>query len=251
MRTVNYLIPVIGILCLVYYTVIICYAGTGASFSRFWLSAGTFCVLLHILIRFMTVRKITLPQPVRYVICGLVLAGICIFAFIEGLIIYHAKSKADPGMDYLIALGAQIRGSRITKSLYKRLRAAEAYLKDNPETLVIVSGGQGPGEDISEAQAMKKFLLENNIDEKRILVEDRSTNTLENILFSKELIKKDGARVAVVTNGFHMFRSVGIANKQGLKNVQGLSAPSDKILFINYYVREVFGVLKDFLYGNM
>ena len=154
-------------------------------------------------------------------------------------------------MDYLIVLGAQIRGTRITNSLYKRLKTAETYLKENPDTLVIVSGGQGSGEDITEAQAMKEFLIENGIREDRILVEDKSTNTHENILYSKKLINRADAKVAVVTNGFHIFRSIGIAKKQGLENVQGLSAPSDPILLVNYYIREVFGVVKDFLFGNM
>lgn len=251
MKIINFLIPAIGILCLIYYGIIICYAGTGSSFSWFWLLAGIFCVLLFALMRYMKGKHAVLPQPVRIAAAVLVLTGMCVFLLIEGLIIYHASKKADPDMDYLIVLGAQIRGTRITKSLYKRLKKAEIYLKDNPGTLVIVSGGQGPGEDIPEAQAMKEFLLENGITEDRILVEDRSTNTLENIIYSKEIISNDGARVAVATNGFHVFRSIGIAKKQGMTNIQGLSAPSDPVLFINYYVREVFGVIKDFLYGNM
>ena len=94
-------------------------------------------------------------------------------------------------------------------------------------------------------------MIENGIDEDRILMEDKSTNTNENILYSKKLISKDNAKVALVTNGFHVFRSVSIAKKQGLTNIQGLSAPSDKILTISYYVREVFGVVKYFVFGNM
>jgi len=251
MKIIDYIILAIGIICLIYYGVITGYAGTGASFSRFWLLVGILCILLFLIIRYMIIKNIILPRPIRYLIGGFVLAGICIFLFIEGLIIYHANKKADPDMDYLIVLGAQIRGTRITNSLYKRLKTAETYLKENPDTLVIVSGGQGSGEDITEAQAMKEFLIENGIREDRILVEDKSTNTHENILYSKKLINRADAKVAVVTNGFHIFRSIGIAKKQGLENVQGLSAPSDPILLVNYYIREVFGVVKDFLFGNM
>jgi len=251
MRIVHFLILAVGILCLIYYGVIVAYAGTGSSFSWFWLIAGIFCVLLFILIRYMTAKKITLPHPFGYLIAGLVLLGICIFLTIEGMIIYHSNKKADPDMNYLIVLGAQIRGTRITNSLYKRLKTAETYLKENTETLVIVSGGQGSGEAISEAQAMKDFLIKNGIAKERILVEDKSTNTLENIIYSKKLIEKDNARVALVTNGFHVFRATGIAKKQGLKNIQALAAPSDPILFINYYVREGLGVIKDFVSGNM
>lgn len=251
MKTAHYLILTIGVLCLIYYGVIIAYAGIGSSFAWFWLLGGMFCILLFMLMKHMIIRNIVLPRPVTYTIGGIFLAGICAFVIIESVIIYHANRKTDPDVDYLIVLGAQIRGTSITKSLYNRLKIAEAYLKENPETLVIVSGGQGPGEDMSEASAMKEFLIKNGIDEDRIILEDRSTNTMENILYSKKLIESDDARVAVVTNGFHIFRSTRIAKRQGLRNVQGLSAPSDRILLVSYYVREVLAVIKDFLFGNM
>ena len=251
MNTVNYLILAVGILCLIYYGIIICYAGIGAAFSRFWLFTGISCVLLYISKRYMTIKNITLPWQTRLGAIIILLGGICTFVIIEGLIIYHSVMKAKPDAEYLIVLGARIRGTKITRSLYMRLKTAKEYLKDNHKTLVIVSGGQGPGEDVPEAQVMKIFLQENGIEEKRILVEDKSKNTLENILYSKKLLCKDDAGVVVVTSGFHIFRSLCIAKKQGLKNVQGLSAPCDRILLVNYYVREAFGVIKDFLYGNM
>jgi uncharacterized SAM-binding protein YcdF (DUF218 family) len=201
----------------------------------------------------MAKKNISLPQPIRYILTFLAITGVCIFILIEGLIIYHANKEADPNMDYLIVLGAQIRGTRITNSLSKRLKASEIYLKDNPLTLVIVSGGQGPGEDISEAEAMRDYLIENGISVNRIIMEDQSKNTVQNIQYSKKLITKEDedVKVAIVTNGFHVFRSISIARKQGLVNIQGLSAPSDRILFISYYVREVLGVIKDFAFGNM
>lgn len=251
MKILNYIILAIGILSLIYYGVIVMYAGTGSSFSWFWLTLGILGIGLFLAIGYMLKKNIELPQLIRYILASLVLIGFCVFIIVEGLIIYNGNKKAEPDMDYLIVLGAQVRGSRITKSLKERLKAADKYLKDNPRTLVIVSGGQGPGENISEAEAMKNYLLENGIDEDRILVEDKSTNTSENISYSKKLIVKEDAKVAVVTNSFHIFRSVSIAKKQGIENINGLSAPSDPILFISYYVREVFGVIKDFAFGNM
>lgn len=251
MKIINFIILAIGVFSLIYYGVIISYSGTGSSFSWFWLLTGTLCIGLFVIIGCMIRKNILLPQPVRYIVTFLVLAGVCIFLFIESLILYHANRDAEPDMDYLIVLGAQIRGTRITNSLKKRLNASEIYLKTNSDTLVIVSGGQGPGEDISEAEAMKKYLMDNGIAEERILVEDRSTNTVENIKYSKKLIVEEDAKVALVTNGFHVFRSVSIAKKQGLENIQGLSAPSDPILLISYYVREALGVIKDFAFGNM
>ena len=182
---------------------------------------------------------------------AIIAVGLGIFLLIEGTLIYHANQKADPGMDYIIILGAQVKGARVSNTLKKRLDTAVAYLQENPETVAIVSGGQGAGEDISEAEAMKRYLLQYGIEDKRIIKEDKSTNTNDNIRFSKELMRAADAPVAIVTNGFHVFRAVGIAKKQGLSSAQGLSAPSDKILFINYYIREVLGVMKDKFVGNL
>lgn len=251
MRIISFLILAIGIFSLTYYGLIINYSGAASSFSWFWLFAGILCIGLFLSIGYILKKNIHLPQPLRYILAIMVITGACIFILIEGIIIYNANKEADPNMDYLIVLGAQIRGTRVTNSLQKRLEEAEVYLKDNPETLVIVSGGQGPGEDISEAEAMKNYLIANGINESRILMEDQSTNTVQNILYSRKLIEKDDAMVAVVTNGFHVYRSVSIAKKQGMANIQGLSAPSDPILFLSYYVREVLGVMKDFAFGNM
>ena len=157
--------------------------------------------------------------------------------------------------DYVIVLGAQVRGTRITKSLRYRLDIALEYLEENPSAKVIVSGGQGSGEDISEAAAMKGYLIERGLEAERILLEDRSVNTAENIRFSKELIEADGgseeASVVIATNSFHVFRALRIAAKQGLTQVSGLSARNDQILMASYYVRECLAIIKDFLWGNI
>ena len=207
--------------------------------------------MAYLLIRYMLKHNIRLNKTVSYIFTIIIIIGASIFILVEGLIIYHGNRRADPNMDYLIVLGAQVRGTRITNSLQKRLKAAETYLKENPDTLVIVSGGQGSGEDISEALAMKNYLISNGIAKERIIMEDKSTSTVENIRYSKKLLDRDDRDVAIVTNGFHVLRSVSIAKKQGLINVQGLSAPSDPILLISYYVRETLAIIKDFLMGNM
>jgi len=196
-------------------------------------------------------NDINVPKFLRIIGITLIAIGLCIFTFVEGTIIFHANQEADQDMDYLIVLGAQVRGTRVTKTLQKRLDTATIYLKENPKTLAIVSGGQGAGEDISEAEAMKKYLLEQGIAENRIIKEDKSTNTDENIRYSKNIINDEDATTAIVTNGFHVYRAVAIAKKQGLNHVQGLAAPSDQILLINYYVREVLGVIKDKVVGNL
>lgn len=244
------LLLVLGLLSLMYYGVILSYAGINSSFAWFWLAAGIGCLLLCVAIKYMKYHDLSLPRSLRFGGILLFTLGMCIFTVVEGTLIYHANQKPDKNVDYLIVLGAQVRGTRITKSLKKRLDSAATYLKENETTKAIVSGGKGPGEDIAEAEAMMNYLIQQGIAKDRIVQENQSTNTKENIEFSKRLIKETDATVAIVTNGFHIFRATSIAKKQNIGQVQGLSAPSDSILFINYYVREGIAVLKDKLVGN-
>ena len=231
-----------GIFCLVYYGIITMYAGVGTAFAWFWICAAISLFLLSLVIIYLMKNEIKLPSLIRHIVITIML---------EGTIIYHSQKEAKPGAEYLIVLGAQVRGDRITKSLKYRLDTAKDYLNSNLETKVIVSGGQGPGENLSEAEAMSRYLVERGIDENRIIMEANSTNTVENIQFSKKLLPNENVSIGVVTNGFHVFRSICIAKKQGLTDVQGLAAPSDQILTINYYVREAAGVMKDLLFGNI
>jgi uncharacterized SAM-binding protein YcdF (DUF218 family) len=242
---------ILGTLCLIYYGIITVYAGFGTAFAWFWICAGLGFLILGFIMNYMIKNGIKLPAFLRFLFITVISAGICIFLLLEGTIFYYSTRKAEPGADYLVVLGAQVRGTRITKSLQKRLDAAVNYLKGNLRTVAIVSGGRGPGEDITEAEAMKKYLMNKGIDERRIIKEDKSANTDENIRFSLQLMKGDNPKVAIVTNGFHIFRALSIAKKQGLTRTEGLAASSDSILAVNYYVREAVGILKDFLVGNL
>ncbi|MBO1578513.1 YdcF family protein [Bacillus sp. XF8] len=153
----------------------------------------------------------------------------------------HGHMKAPEDADYMILLGAKVKGTEPSYSLQYRIDKAAEYLKAHEQTIVIVSGGKGKGEDISEALAMKKGLMKQNIAEQRIIMEDRSTNTNENIEFSKSLIPANKKKGIIVTNDFHMFRSKKIAEKQGLK-VEGLSAKTPKPIMIQSNVREYFAI---------
>lgn len=106
-----------------------------------------------------------------------------------------------------------------------RLDKAVEYLNENPDTVCIVSGGQGSNEPWSEAEGMARYLQEKGIDTARILTEDQSQTTGQNITNSKKLMK-EGASVGIVTNNFHVFRALQIAKKYGLSDVCGIAADS-------------------------
>lgn len=241
---------ILSIISLIYYVIITMYAGLGASFSSFWLVNGLIGLAVSNGIYYMILQDIYLILMIRVLIIVFVSVVVLIFAIIEGMLLYHSKSEGNHGLDYIIVLGAQVKGTIICKALKRRLDTSIQYLKENPETQVIVSGGQGAKELITEAQAMHQYLIVCGISKKRIIKEDRSRNTFENILYSKTFLKPN-ASVGIVSNGFHIFRAVSVAKKLGLVKAQGIAAPTDRILALNYYVREAIGVLKDKLIGNM
>lgn len=251
MAVILNLCGILGIFCLIYYLIIIIYAGLSSAFAWFWLFVSVVFLGLFLFIKMLTIKEIIIPKYLKTLFFAVVICGGVIFILIEGIIIFSGNKKPSYNADYILVLGAQIRGREITNSLKKRLDTAVSYLEKNNGTKVIVSGGKGNGEDISEAEAMRKYLLEKGISDEKILVETESTNTYENIIYSKAFLETGNESVIIVTNRFHVFRGTSIAKKQGIKNVQGLSASSDKILALNYYVREALAVIKDKICGNM
>ncbi|WML44227.1 YdcF family protein [Neobacillus sp. PS3-40] len=172
---------------------------------------------------------------------GLIYIGILQFK------IYQYSHKEVPkNASYLIILGARVKGTIPSLALKSRINAATKYLEVNKDTIVIASGGKGPGEKISEAESIKKELLKRNINESRILMENRSTDTYENIKFSKAFIPKTAKVGVVVTNGFHVYRSIIIGKNQNL-NLEGLPAKTPKQVLVQLYIREYLALTKYFL----
>lgn len=186
----------------------------------------------------------------RMFLAGLSLGAVCLVS-IEAAVVFRgeADNSAVP-VDAVIVLGAGVNGETPSAALWSRIRAAEAYLETRPDIPVVLSGGQGAGEAISEAEAMRRALwTEDEAENARLLLEERSTNTAENFRFSKELLEARGldtetAVIAVVTNDFHCFRAHMIARKQGLRTIDIPAELPWWWLTANYYLREAFAVLK-------
>ncbi|MDO5291488.1 MAG: YdcF family protein [bacterium] len=248
---VNAIIAVLGGLCFLYFLICICYAGVSSTFSFVWLAAAAACGGVLYIGSYFAKHHIEIPGVIKIALCSLVLIGAGIFGYVEGIIISTSHDEPAEEVDYVIVLGAKVDGTRVMKSLARRLDTAYEYLNEHSNTKVIVSGGQGPGEDITEASAMEAYLVEKGLDSNRIIKEDASTNTDENIQFSRNIIQDDTKSVAIVTNSFHLYRAMRIASKQGLVNVSGIAAPTDKILAVSYYTREGLAVLKYKLTGQI
>lgn len=240
----------LGVLFLVYFFCIAFLVGHGTNFYFIWLFLGIGAIIFSILIK-KGIWANHIPLWIRRIFITLVCLLGALFVIVEGCIISGFSQKGPEKLDYLVVLGAQMKTSGPSKALQYRLDEAIRYLEENPNTQVIVSGGQGADEHISEAQGMYDYLVEKGIEPSRIIRENQSKNTFQNLTFSAEFLDKENNSVGVVSNNFHVFRAVKIARKAGYQNVYGISAKGEPFLQFNNMMREFFGVMKDFLFGNM
>lgn len=176
---------------------------------------------------------------------ALVLISFFLFIVIESFIIVRGfNSPPSQPSDYLIVLGARVKGETPSLALQHRLDKAYEYLIKQPTTLAILSGGQGPGEAITEAEAMRRYLVHKGIPEERLILEDQSTDTSENLQYAFALIEEPDASITLVTSRFHIFRSQLIAKDLG-HSVHGIGSETLLFLIPNYYLREFFAVLAE------
>ncbi|MDR1838764.1 MAG: YdcF family protein [Treponema sp.] len=153
--------------------------------------------------------------------------------------------------EYLVILGCQVNGSLASLPLLRRGYNAVNYLKRHENVKAVITGGQGPRENITEAEAMRRLLTENGIDEERILIEDKSRSTIENLKFANELYNLIDKNIVIVTSDYHMFRSLSIAKKLGYKNAAGLAATSQLSVLPAYLLREYAAVMYYALSGKI
>lgn len=183
---------------------------------------------------------------------------LCIFftavAVTWGIIASSARGTEDPHAEYLIVLGAGVNGTVPSRSLAERLNAAYDYLSTHPDAVTIVSGGQGDGEDITEALCMYNYLTDAGIDPDRVWMEDQATSTLENLEFSLDIIQERSGtrpgRVAIVSSEYHLHRAGIFAGWLDLEAELVPARTGMPLLRWNYYLREVFAVWYYSVFGG-
>lgn len=185
-----------------------------------------------------------LSKTWRIVLAALLVLGAAVFAVFEAPVISNAKTDADPQSDYLIVLGAGVNGSAPSLSMVNRLEAALDYLEAYPDAVAIVSGGQGAGEDVTEASAMHDWLIAHGVPESRIVQEDQSTSTRENLENSFAIIRSRGGDpadgVAVVSSEYHLYRAKQMARALGAKPLGVAAETTLPTMRANYFIREAF-----------
>lgn len=228
---------IVGIVCVLYYVVIAWYTGKwNSTFAGFWIGAGT----VHLIVAWLYP---VFPENVCAAAAIAVAVFWIIFLWVESRICLAMRTEQIGEVQYLIVLGAQVRGTKITNSLMRRIDCACRYLQEHPQTRAVLSGGQGKGEDISEAEAMAEELKRRGIVPERLLTENRSTSTMENLKFSAKIIGDLSVPTAVVTNNFHVYRALLLGRKVGYTNLYGIAASTNPVLLVNYMMREFFAVL--------
>ena len=249
-----------GSICLLYFLFL---AIRHVDFCIIWLVGACFLFGCggYLRYRMLHPEGFSIPPVAMGILLVLLLAGAGSFVLTEAKVIDAMTSEAREEVDYLIVLGAQVKKTVPSKALKLRLQRAEAYLKEHPGTIAVLSGGQGSGEEITEAECMYRYLSSHGIPAGQMVKEDRSTTTRENLLFSAEVLagleenldikhvleKKTG----LVSNNFHIYRAVKLAKKAGYRKVYAIPAPSDWKYQIHYLVREYFAIVKAKIRGDI
>ena len=169
------------------------------------------------------------------------------FALWAYSLLYLGKARSKD-LDFVIVHGAGLlNGETVTPLLAGRAdKAKEVFDRiEKGEKFIIASGGQGPDEKISEAQAIQNYLVEQGMDPNQILLEDQSTTTYENLLYSKKIMeaRKADYKALFVTNDYHVFRTSLYARRLKMKNAQGVGCRTAFYYWPNAFIREYVAII--------
>ena len=185
-------------------------------------------------------------------VTSLLLAGILYCVILSVMMLCYAHRTPADTPKAMIVLGCKVNGTAPSLMLSQRIRAAYDAMTENPELKAVVSGGQGPNEAISEAECMCRELVRLGIPRERILLEDQSTSTSENLRFSGKILAENGLNgtVLLVTDTFHEMRAQYLAQYEGIGSTAAIPAKTRWYLLPTYWVREWFGLAHAFVFGT-
>lgn len=184
----------------------------------------------------------------KRILAVLLVLGVFLFSFLETEVIRWSKTDNESEVAGVIVLGAGVNGTVPSLSLRVRLETALEYIADKPDIPIVVTGSQGPGEDISEARCMADWLIAHGVDEDRILIEDQADNTRENIAFSRAMLSEKGydttTQFAIVSSDYHLCRAAMYWEIPGMIPVAAKMPEryQKSLLTVNYYIREAFAL---------
>lgn len=244
---------VLAFLCL-FYSLAVYMVGSGTFSFAIWLVGAAFWGICFLLAG--KGRWASIPKTMRYVTYVVLAMLTVVFLTCQIAILSHFSDNGEKDLDYIIVLGAQVRSSGPSVIYRYRLEKAKDYMDNNSKTCCITTGAQGHNEPVSEGQGGADYLVKLGISADRIITETQSTDTVENIQSALDIInhkegRMDNLRIGIVTNGFHVFRGVHIAQKLTDADVCGIAAYMQPQYIPNNMVRETFGILRDFFAGKL
>lgn len=250
-KAINFIILILGLAMIAYFLALGIVVRFGQSLSELWLIGGILCILRFFVWNYINKTKRFPPKKPVILLRSLFCIALAFFLVMETIILAGGIMPSKQGLDYIVVLGAKVNGREPSGALRNRIQVAKEYLAANPETIAVLSGGQGNDEDISEAQCMFERLTDGGIDPARLIIEDQSIDTSENLLFSRKLIPEDVQTIGLVTNNFHIFRALATARGLGWDNVYGVPVATTTFSMPHYLMREFIGVIYDTLRGNL
>ena len=246
------ILAILSTFCVGYYVVLTSTTGYSKTATAFWMFFASLFGILFFLGKIFEVRDIHPPKPFRIFIWACFVTGVIVFSYIEGMVIYHSNSAPSPGAEYMIVLGAQVNGHNPSDSLQRRLDRAAEYAKENPNIQVIVTGGRTGGQKYTEARVMNDYLVKKGINESRIYMEGKAKDTNQNIDYSKKIVGEgNNPKIIIVTNGYHIYRSILLCRKAGLTHVEGLGVSTPMGMHLSSYGREAAALAKEYIMGNV
>ncbi|WP_018592081.1 YdcF family protein [Terrisporobacter glycolicus] len=222
----------------------------GLSFSTVFIVVSTLLIYLLISARNIAYKNKYI-KVIYKIYKAVMILFITSFILLQSAIIINMYKTQDVNstnsMSTMIVLGAKVNKDGVSKTLKQRLDKAMEYYNQNKHINIIVSGGQGKDEVMTEASAMKNYLVENGVDEDNIILENKATTTLENIMFSKDIMEDLNLenKALIVTSDYHLFRGRFIASILGIDN-EGLCSTSSLSSRIYYMIREYSTSIIDF-----
>lgn len=218
------------------------------------------CGVLILILSFYNVTgamKDRFPRTMKWLrrcVTGILCVGLLIVSVTEVLVIRASFGDPERDCEFVLVLGAKVREDGPSVSLMNRIDAAYEYLIAHPDSIAIVSGGQGVDEPITEAECMYTHLVERGIDPERVWMEDQATSTWENMNFTLDLIEsRTGKRpevLGLVSSEYHLFRAGMFARDCGVESV-GIPTHTTRLSqMINHFMREVAGVWHYLILGG-
>lgn len=252
MKIIRIMLILIGTVLLVWFAIPPCFVGilnlggyVGIAFSVCLLVYGLFFVIVNNIIA--AAWKMA-SGKVIIIVLSFLLLGIIYYVADTTYKMANAADNPSTGDTTVVVLGCRVQSLGPSLMLEERLEAALSFLLENEDTKCILSGGKGADEPMSEAECMYEWLTNRGIDKSRLYIEDKSTSTKENLEFSQRIIEENGlcGAVTIVTNDFHQYRALQAAKKLGMESY-AVSGKTPLTMLPTYYVRELFGILYEYV----